>query len=143
MPPLRRGAEGLGRGVSALLLDTNAFAMVLTDDPRLPGPARERIVGADRAALSVISLYEIGQKVRLGKWRAMEPFASDLVERAYRDGFDLVPLSPSTALDASLLAWEHRDPFDRMIAVVARQECLVLISADTAFDALDLPRLWD
>jgi hypothetical protein len=30
-----------------------------------------------------------------------------------------------------------------MIAVVARQEGLVLISADNAFDALDLPRLWD
>lgn len=128
--------------MSAILLDTNAFAMVLTDDPRLPALARERIREADRAALSVISLYEIGQKVRLGKWCEMAPFASGLVERAYADGFDLLPLSPSAALEASLLDWDHRDPFDRMIAVVARQEKVLLISADSAFDSLALPRCW-
>jgi len=37
--------------------------MVRTDDPLLPLEARERIGGADRAELSVISLYEIGQNV--------------------------------------------------------------------------------
>lgn len=129
--------------MKALLLDTNAFAMVLTDDPRLPERARQRISAAERAALSVISFYEIGQKVRLGKWRAMAPFAPGLVERAHDDGLDLLPLSPSAALEASLLDWDHRDPFDRMIAVVARQEGLILVSADTAFDTLELPRLWD
>ncbi|MFM7360621.1 MAG: type II toxin-antitoxin system VapC family toxin [Cyanobium sp.] len=129
--------------MSAVLLDTNAFAMVLTDDPRLPRAARGRIGAADRAVLSVISLYEIGQKVRLGKWGEMVPFAPGLLDRAYADGFDLLPLSPSAALDASLLDWEHRDPFDRMIAVVARQEELLLISADNVFDGLGLPRLWD
>lgn len=129
--------------MSGLLLDTNAFAMVLTGDPRLPPLARRRIGGAERVALSVITFYEIGQKVRLGKWPAMVPFAPKLVEQALEDGFDLVPLSPTAALTASLLDWQHRDPFDRMIAVVARQERLLLISADAAFDALDLPRLWD
>jgi PIN domain nuclease of toxin-antitoxin system len=129
--------------VSGLLLDTNAFAMVLTGDPRLPALARRRIGEAERVALSAISFYEIGQKVRLGRWPAMVPFAAGLVEQALEDGFDLVPLSPTAALEASLLDWQHRDPFDRMIAVVARQERLLLISADAAFDGLDLPRLWD
>ena len=128
--------------MSAVLLDTNAFAMVLTDDPRLPLEARERIGEADRAILSVISLYEIGQKVRLGKWPEMVPFAAGLLDRATADGFDLLPLSPSAALAAALLDWDHRDPFDRMIAVVARQEDLLLISADAAFDGLGVERFW-
>ena len=34
----------------------------------------------------MISLYEIGQKVRLGKQHAMAPLAPELVERAYDDG---------------------------------------------------------
>jgi PIN domain nuclease of toxin-antitoxin system len=129
--------------VSGLLLDTNAFAMVLTGDPRLPALARRRIGEAERVALSAITFYEIGQKVRLGRWPAMAPFAANLVDQALEDGFDLVPLAPAAALEASLLDWEHRDPFDRMIAVVARQERLLLISADGAFDALDIPRLWE
>jgi len=41
-----------------------------------------------------------------------------------------------------LLDWDHRDPFDRMIAVVARQEDLLLISADAAFDGLGVEHLW-
>lgn len=128
--------------MSGVLLDTNAFAMVLTDDPRLPRETRERIGEADRAVLSVISLVEIGQKVRLGKWPDMVPFAADLLDRADGDGFELLPLSPSAALAAALLDWDHRDPFDRMIAVVAHQEDLLLLSADAAFDSLGVERLW-
>lgn len=128
--------------MSALLLDTNAFAMVLTDDPRLTDTARDAILGATRVALSVISLYEIGQKVRLGKWPEMEAFAPDLAVQAQNDGIDLLPLSPAAALQAALLDWEHRDPFDRMIACVARAEGLDLVLSDTAFDALALSRIW-
>lgn len=95
--------------MSGVLLDTNALAMVLTDDPRLPEEARQRFGEADRADA---------------------------------DGFELLPLSPSAALAASLLDWEHRDPFNRMIAVVARQEELLLISADSVFDAIGVERRW-
>lgn len=128
--------------MSALLLDTNAFAMVLTDDPRLTDTARGAILGASRVALSVISLYEIGQKVRLGKWPAMDAFAPGLAVQAQNDGIDLLPLSPAAALQAALLDWDHRDPFDRMIACVARAEGLDLVSSDTAFDELTLRRIW-
>ena len=65
--------------------------MVRTDDPLLPLEARERIGGADRAELSVISLYEIGQNVWLGKWPEKVPFAAGLLDRADADGFDLLP----------------------------------------------------
>jgi len=128
--------------VKAVLLDTNAFAMALTDDPRLPGPARTVLGGAARVAVSVMSLYEIGQKVRLGRWPEMAPFAAGLVDRAREDGVELLPLSPAAAIEASLLDWDHRDPFDRMIAVIARREGLTLVSSDAAFDTLGLGRLW-
>lgn len=128
--------------MSSLLLDTGAFAMVLTDDPRLTARAREAIAEAHRVALAAISLYEIGQKVRLGKWPEMTPFAGGLADRAIADGIELLPLSPVAALAAALLDWNHRDPFDRIIACVARSEGLALVSPDEAFEELDLPRLW-
>jgi PIN domain nuclease of toxin-antitoxin system len=129
--------------LSGVLLDTGVFAMVLTDDPRLSPAARTRIEAARRVALSVISLYEIGQKVRLGKWPAMAPFVGGLVDAALEDGVDLLPLTPSAALGAATLDWAHRDPFDRMIAVTCLDEDLDLLSPDAAFDAVGVRRVWD
>lgn len=128
--------------MNGLLLDTNAFAMTLTDDPRLPQATRKRLLGASRVSLSVISLYEIGQKVRLGKWPGMEAHVAGLESRAREDGYDLVPLTPAAALEASMLDWSHRDPFDRLIATVARHEDMAIASSDAAFDELQLTRYW-
>lgn len=126
-----------------VLLDTNAFAMLLTDDARLSNHVKELILEAPRASVSAITFYEIGQKVRLGKWDQMAEFAPNLVDIALSDGFDLVSLSPKTAAEASLLQWSHRDPFDRMIAAVAISEGLDLVSSDEAFDELEMiERLW-
>ena len=120
----------------SVLLDTNAFAMVLTDDPRLPPDTKRAILSASRVSISAITFYEIGQKVRLGKWDAMARFAPDLVGIALEAGFDLISLSAGIAGSASLLEWSHRDPFDRMIAAVAIEEGSDLISSDQAFDDL-------
>ncbi len=126
-----------------VLLDTNALAMILTDDPRLPEQAKNIISKAPRASVSAITFYEIGQKVRLGKWEAMAEFAPNLVDITIGDGFNLISLSSKTANDASLLEWSHRDPFDRMIAAVAINEDADLISSDDAFDELEaIKRIW-
>jgi PIN domain nuclease of toxin-antitoxin system len=89
-----------------------------------------------------VSLYEIGQKVRLGKWPALAPFAAGLLERALGDGFDPLPLSPGAALAAALMDWDHRDPFDRLIAATALAEGLPVVSPDAAFDAVGVERIW-
>ena len=76
-----------------VLLDTNAFAMVLTDDARLPKRIKEMISQAPRASISAITFNEISQKVRLGKWDEMAKFAPNLVDIALGDGSDLISLS--------------------------------------------------
>lgn len=128
--------------MSAYLLDTNAFAMGLTGDPRLPKAARARMESAHRLAVSVITFYEIGQKVRLGKWPEMAPHAAGLEAQARADGYDLIPLTAAAAMQAALFDWEHRDPFDRMIAAVAELEDLPVISSDAAFDVIGTMRFW-
>ena len=125
-----------------VLLDTHAFAWVLRNDPSLSKDAREMIAAADAVFVSAVTVYEIGQKVRLGRWPEMAPYAEELPQRASAAGILDAPLTPVIALRASLLDWHHRDPFDRIIAATAEAMDARLVSRDPAFDGLPLRRVW-
>ncbi|MDR0273773.1 MAG: type II toxin-antitoxin system VapC family toxin [Burkholderiaceae bacterium] len=119
-----------------ILLDTHAWVWSLTGDARLSIPAAAAMKQAEAVFVSAISLFEIGQKVRLGKWPEMEPFLDRLVALADEQGVRLVELSPQASLLAAALQWQHRDPFDRIIGATAITRGLALVSADPAFDGL-------
>lgn len=125
-----------------LLLDTGPLAMVILGSDRLTKTAVEAILSADGVMVSVISFYEIGQKVRIGKWPEMAPFVGELEALTTERGITIAPLSASVSLRASLLYWAHRDPFDRMIAAVALQEGCAVVSSDAAFDTVGVQRVW-
>lgn len=128
--------------MSACLLDTNAFTGIITKNPKMPQGAVEFARGCERVLMSSVTFYEIGQKVRLGKWDSMAPFVDQLESIAQRDGYDVVALTSGLALRASLLDWDHRDPFDRMIAATALQERVPVVSSDVAFEAVGVERVW-
>ena len=53
------------------------------------------------------------------------------------------PMTSEQAITAGGLAWDHGDPFDRMLAAQALAENLTLVSRDAAFGALrGLKVLW-
>lgn len=127
----------MGRGgLTHVLLDTHVWAWSLTSDKRLSSRALEVIETADTVSISAISLYEIGQKVRLGKWPEMVPYHFELADLAMLQGSRVLALSAKASLAASILDWQHRDPFDRIIGATALVEGLTLISADVVFDEL-------
>jgi PIN domain nuclease of toxin-antitoxin system len=128
--------------VKHILLDTHAWVWSMTADNRLSIAATSAMEQADTVSISAISLFEIGQKIRIGKWPEMEPFLSRLIELADEQGGQLVEISAETSLLAATLEWAHRDPFDRFIAATAIRRGLTLISADTAFDALVNEASW-
>lgn len=125
----------------ALLLNTGPFAMLLMGSERMSDDFRKRI-RAEQLFVPSIAFYEIGQKVRIGKWDLMLPYIDDLEERAERDGFEIIPLTSALSLKAALIDWPHRDPFDRMIAATVLYERLPLVSSDKAFDAVGVERVW-
>ncbi len=45
-------------------------------------------------------------------------------------------------LHVAALPFHHRDPFDRLLITQSVLESMPLISADTAFDAYGVQRLW-
>ena len=129
--------------MSTVLLDTHTWAWTITDDRRLSRNAAQAIAEADKVAVSPISIFEIAQKVRLGKWPEMIGFEVEIPALLDLQGTLIVALTPRIALRAGLLDWPHRDPFDRMLAATALVAGMALISADTVFDAVPgLRRIW-
>lgn len=128
--------------MSDVLLDTHAWAWSLTADPRLSPAATAAIGQAGTVCISAISLFEIGQKVRLGKWPEMAPFLDRLTGLAAEQGGQMLDLSPQASLLAATLDWSHRDPFDRIIVATAISKGLTLVSADAIFDTLPDTQKW-
>jgi len=127
--------------VSAVLLDTHVWAWSLTGHERISSEALTAIVRADIVYVSPITFFEIAQKVRLGKWPAMDSLVDRLPSLLADQGGQAAAFTPVIAVVAGSLDWPHRDPFDRFIAATALQRKLSLISADRVFDGI-VERIW-
>lgn len=116
--------------MSAYLLDTHVVLWLATDPHRVPKALRDMLTAADDVFVSAASTYEIAQKARLGRlphggrvltrWQALlsSMFAKELA------------LTGSHMRTAGELAWDHRDPFDRMLVAQAQIDGLILVTAD-------------
>jgi PIN domain nuclease of toxin-antitoxin system len=128
--------------LNAVLIDTHVWAWVLTEPEKLRATTAILLDQADEVCLSPVSIYEIAQKVRIGKWPEMARFMDQLDHEMKDQGVVIAPLTAQIGLRAGRLDWAHRDPFDRMIAATAMETDMLLISADTVFDALPIRRVW-
>ncbi len=128
-----------------ILLDTHVWAWSLHAPQRLSDVARQALADNETRLISAVSLYEVAQKVTLGKWPEMAGHMDRAIALILEQGAQVVPVSAEIALSAGRVDWAHCDPFDRLIAATALEMRLVLLSADTAFDthpAIRLRRLW-
>ncbi len=127
--------------MNAVLLDTHTWAWSLGTGARLSSVAKRTLEGAGTLMVSPLSLFEIGQKVRLGKWPEMEPHVDRLETILEEQSVLVATLTPGIALKAAQLDWPHRDPFDRMLAATALVNALPIVSADPVFDGV-VTRIW-
>jgi PIN domain nuclease of toxin-antitoxin system len=129
--------------MAALLLDTHAWVWSFAATALLSAAARAALDDADAVYVSPVSFFEIGQKVRLGKWPEMSPHAARLVDILREQGGLTAPCTPEICLRAGTRDWAHRDPFDRLLAATAECMAIPLVTRDTVYD--DLPgvrRIW-
>lgn len=92
--------------------------------------------------MSAASAWEVSTTHRIGKLPGAGPLAVDFAREIALQGFTPLPISLEHAAAAGALVGDHRDPFDRMLIAQAREERLALVSADHAFDAFGVARIW-
>jgi PIN domain nuclease of toxin-antitoxin system len=111
-----------------LLLDTHALLWWFQDDGRLGAKARALIADPGNDVLaSVVSLWEIVVKLRIGKLQA----DIGAIERAVvRDGFQRLAITRSHLTTLATLPLRHRDPFDHLLIAQAIAEDAAFLSGD-------------
>jgi PIN domain nuclease of toxin-antitoxin system len=129
---------------SAYLLDTPVLLWSLTDPKSLTANARAVIENRQSTLyVSAASAWELATKHRLGKLPQAEVLLSGFGRLVKRMVADQIDITAAHALLAGALEWDHRDPFDRMLAAQCMTESLTLITANPVFsDRKGLAVLW-
>ncbi len=78
----------------------------------------------------------------MGKYSLAVPYEDFFRGAIDENGFRHLPIEPRHTAALTTLPYHHRDPFDRLIAATALAESLAIVSADPAFDAYGVTRLW-
>lgn len=126
-----------------VLLDTHTLLWFAAGSPKLSVTALDLLEGEhSEAVLSVASLWEIAIKVSVGRLHLGGDYNAAMAVHLQKADAALLPISLSHCAVVAGLPYHHRDPFDRLIAAQALAERIPLLSADTAFDAYGVERIW-
>lgn len=115
----------------------------MLDDPSLSSTAVAAIQdGANTAYVSPASHWEIAIKISLGRYRLHIDFITFWEEGMRKSDFRILPIQIRHTAHMISLPFHHKDPFDRLLAAQSLADGLALVSADTAFDAYGVTRIW-
>ena len=122
-----------------LLLDTHALLWWLSDDSRLGQQVRDLISDPENDVLvSVVSLWEITVKLRIGK---LDANLLEILAVLPDMGFDRLDIADSHLVELAKLPLHHRDPFDHLLMAQAIAEGAYFISNDQNVPLYGLPYL--
>lgn len=125
-----------------LLLDTHAFLFAIAAPAKLSEKVRNLLTDTKvERYVSAVSIWEVAIKIQIGKldMPADRSFYAAHV-KALKARVLAVEFPHSLAVLS--LPLHHRDPFDRMLIAQAREEGLVVVTRDAAFEAYEVPTVW-
>ena len=126
-----------------LLLDTHTALWFWWNDPKLSKTARELIIlPTNQKFVSLATPWEVAIKINLGKIDLGTPIDEYFPSQMSMNCFSWLRLTIKHFLAVSQMPLHHRDPFDRMLIAQSLSENMPIVSADTAFDAYPVLRLW-
>ena len=116
--------------LSAILLDTHTLLWLVSTPDQVSAAAREQIADSTREVMvSAVSAWEIAIKTRLGRLDG-EPLLSAWPDIMAAMAVTELAIEGADAILAGRLAWNHRDPFDRMIVAQAARRGLTIATRD-------------
>ncbi|MHC2569819.1 type II toxin-antitoxin system VapC family toxin [Rhizobium leguminosarum] len=122
------------------LLDSHAVYWWTIGSDRLSQKARSLIEDkANTILVSAVSFYELDNKMRLKK---LDLKPQELRASVTSSGLQTLDVTDLHAELAASFEWDHRDPWDRILAAQARLEHCGFVSTDVVFDAVLHERVW-
>ncbi|KQT01581.1 hypothetical protein ASG42_26560 [Rhizobium sp. Leaf391] len=123
-----------------VLLDSHAVYWWTIGSDRLSTRARTLIEDkANSVLVSAVSFYELDNKMRLNK---LDLKPQELRAAVTASGLQTLAISDLHAELAAAFDWDHRDPWDRILAAQARLEHCTFVSNDLVFDKILHERTW-
>lgn len=123
-----------------ILLDSHAVYWWTIGSDRLSAKARLLIEDKANAILiSAVTFYEQDNTMRLNK---LDLKPQELRAAVRESGLQTLAITDLHAELAANFDWEHRNPWDGILAAQARLEHCTFISTDLAFDAVLHERVW-
>lgn len=118
-----------------IVLDTHVLVWWVNGDARLSQAAQTAIeaelAGSGRILLSAISAWEIAMLIERGRIALAMDLDEWLNAVGSIDGVEWVPINVQVARQSTNLPGTfHKDPADRMIVALAREQNAALITAD-------------
>jgi PIN domain nuclease of toxin-antitoxin system len=116
-----------------IVLDTHVLLWWAVDPDRLSSAAAASLKAMERSGgfASAISIWELGVKIQRGKLELGIPIAEFARRIQMSATIELLPVTTAIWLRSLELAWNHRDPADRVIVATALQQDVPLLTADT------------
>ncbi|UZQ56049.1 type II toxin-antitoxin system VapC family toxin [Trichothermofontia sichuanensis B231] len=125
-----------------LLLDTQCWLWWFAQPEKLNENVIEQIADeTNEVWFSVMSIWEMGIKVSIGKLSLPEQIDDYISSRMTQLGARSLEITASHALRVAALL-HHRDPFDQMLIAQAQVEEMTLVSADSTFNQYEVSLLW-
>lgn len=123
-----------------VLLDSHAVYWWTIGSDRLSRTARSMIEDkANTILVSAVSFYELDNKIRA---RKLDLKPQELRAAVSASGLQMLAITDLHAELAASFDWDHRDPWDRLLAAQTRLEHCAFVSLDCAFDAVLNERIW-
>ncbi|NTW42154.1 MAG: type II toxin-antitoxin system VapC family toxin [Cellulomonadaceae bacterium] len=119
------------------LLDTHVVLWLLAEPETVDPTTRAALADpVNSLVVSAASAMEVATKTRLGKLPAQYAALVQAWGQRVRDlRATELPISAQHAILAGSLTWEHRDPFDRLLAAQAIIENVTLVTRDADLTA--------
>lgn len=125
-----------------ILLDTSTLLFWTLNRKRLSLAAAEAIETAERIALSSISVWEIGIKVKKGRLEIPYPIDEYVQNLKTVQKIEILAVDEAVWLKSLALDWSHGDPADRVIVATAVLNTCPLITSDRVLRAFYEDAIW-